>query len=322
MTTKPHDVVLRSDPPITPDPQALPCVGCRALTERVEKLERQLAELESKEIVVRASLSPAAHYWICLAAHALTVFGVCASSMFYAYATIVFLGAIGTAAVAHVFSTRSVAEKTMRTLFSSSVVAGSGLLALGMNEEAGLDGFLPALLLYVPPIVVASWFVAKLFVWVRAWRLVPPGYPSEAPKLQIRHLMISTLMIAIYLGAVRYAVGDQEEYWSIEVFAMLAYVALPVGFVTLFSCVLARIMLTARRRHIVRNAILFAFSTVIAAFFSYAGLLVIMGEGLSMDADEMVGLAIYAIVGLAAIFISPVFTFALMRSAGYRFLHP
>ncbi len=321
MSAETTDAIMRSDPLVADDAASQSqCDGCRQLAQRVERLEKQIREIQDRG-VISANLGTTSCYWICMGVHVFGTFCLFSNMFLIQLGIVSLVGACGTAAVCHVFSTRSIPEKTLRTLLSCGIVASAAVLALAMQDSLDIAEFFPALLLYLLPMLVSGWFVAKVFVWTRSWRLVPPGYPDDYPKLQIRHLMACTLFVAIYLGVARWAIDDVSELLGDDVVLVFAYIAVPMVLATLFSSILARILLSRKSTKIVRNLCLFSAAMVLLVVVGYCAVYVWFG-GESVDMDELVLIVVYMFIGLLGLFASPVFTFAMLRAAGYRWLHP
>ncbi len=290
------------------------CAGCRELTLRVERLEARLA---AGFDVGSQALGTTACYWICLAVHAVVTFTLCSSAFTVSIAMLPLLGAFGTAVVCHVLSTRPILEKSLRTLLSFSLVILSAVIPMQIAGVMDMTDIFPTVMIYSPPMFFSGWFVAKLFVWIRRWRIAPPGYNTELPKLKIRHLMGSTLVVAVYLGGTRYLASGEIDFSGTELLLGMAYVAIPTAVATILASVMARLILS-RRGHLIRNLLLFTTITFISGMLIYA--IISMYSGTEIGGEEMMMLVTYGVALLVGLLASPAFTFAMLRQSGYRIL--
>ena len=295
------------------------CGGCRELEERVERLERHL--LEKVAEVSTPALSTTGCYWICVSVHAFVTFSLCSNELGIQFGMLVIAGAVGTLAVCHVFSTRPIHVRIMRSLLSMAIVGGSALVAVSQGNLSTASDLLPAVQIYLPLLAGSAWFVAKLFVWTRGWMLVPPNGASEFPKLRIWHLFLATLVAAVYLAIGRVLIDDTDVFLGGEMMLLVLYITFPTAVCTVFACVLARIILQPPNPKKVLQATLLGTSAFALAALGWGVLILISG-----DADSIVELslmvAFYAPLAALGVFASPGFTFLMLRTAKYRFVIP
>lgn len=321
MSIKDAETITRSDSAdAAPAPHLEPhvCDGCRDLTLRVERLEQHLAALP---IGNPHKLTTNACYWICVAVHAVLTFMLMSSALMVQVGLVMLLGAIGTATSTHVLSSRPTYKKLPRTMAAFAIVTGSGLLSISMADLVDVTEFVSTLMIYLPVLLGCSWFVAKLFVWTRGWRIVPPGEPDVSAKLQIRQLLFCTLLIAIYLGSVRYFFFEElAEVSASELALSLVYFVVPVSASTLFACLISRILLSPSG-HLVRNLCLLGSFLLLLTALVY-GIFFAINGGESLGSETVVALMTYGMVALTGILASPAFTYTMMRWANYRMVHP
>lgn len=297
------------------------CAGCRSLTLRVEQLENRLATLTS-DSVAAPHLGTTACYWICIGVHAFAVFAAMGTPLGVTFGGIAILSAFGTWSVCHVLATRGFTEKILRSCLSASIVTAAALVPLVLIIELDYEDFFPMLLLGLPACMLSGWIICKLFVWVRGWRIVPPGYQSEYPRLQIRNLLVVTLMVAGYLALIRLSVDELSDLVDDELLMMTVYAVIPTSLSTLFACFWARILLTSRTGKIARNLVLMLLVTPLVLGLFYLGLIASIQGFSSIDLESMLTIPVYAMLATILLGTSPVFSFVMLRSAGYRLLHP
>jgi hypothetical protein len=316
------DAIVRRDPPLDPAGAASTanlsaCDGCRELTARIERLEKRLAALDPSTVPA-TRLSTTTCYWICLLVHALVLFCFM-SSILLMLGLVLAWGACGTLIVCHVFSTRTIPQKTMRSLLSVSIGIGSCLLALGINKDIAV-GDLSFVLPVLPLVFVGPWFAAKIFVWTRRWRLVPPDHTDEYPRLQIRHLLLGTLSAALYLALIRLSIGEADELLKAETLSVIPYGAIPALIATVLGCVLARIMLSERSKKMPRNLCWFAVTMIGLAVVCVTAMMWVTDSG-ALNGELIMTMAVYTLLVLLCLCASPLFTFVMLRQARYRLLH-
>ena len=309
-----YDPIDAEDVPSPADDQPLGdiCAGCEELTLRLERLERRLAELEypSRE----QSFSTLHCYWLCVALHALVAFaGIDDEGLTFGYRFL--MGACGTLAVCHVLTTRPVLEKFGRTLLAVIVVSLSMMLSGWISEMMEPIDLLSALSVYLPIMIVSGWLTAKVCVWTRGWRIIPPQGNREFPKLKIGDLMLVTLLAAAAFGAGRWALGD-DEVGLAELLNVSLFLSLPVVTSAVISVFLARVQLTQRP-----TVSFGALAMVMPLALIAVTLVYVLLRGLMTDwgLDDLYQLIWYSLTTTMIGMVSPVFTFSLMRAARYRF---
>lgn len=294
------------------DSEADFCSGCRALELRVEKLEAMLAAAQVQP--VDSQLGTTACYWICVGVHALFAFLGCANEMFVTLAWTAFLPFIATLAVCHVLTTRSILHRFGRTVLSCTIIVSVSLLALQLGEIAEPSDILPFLLMVLPPAITASWLTGKLFVWVAGWRIVPPGKLSTLIKLQIRHLMICTLVVAGLLAVGRATLGPED--WDSDYLMMAVFAVVPCMFCTVITSVLARSIMTKSKGQLALSLTLISLTSLIAVVLLTMLLTILAGE---FDSESMILTSLYSLPMIISMMLSSLGTFTLMKSAGYTF---
>jgi hypothetical protein len=315
--------VLRRDPPSLVRGPAVECEGCRERTARIEQLERRIEELEDGS-VSQPNFAATRCYWICLATHAVITLGLFLNPYTIQIGIVTTIGFLGTLSACHGLSTRSLPARLWRTVVALTVVIGSAMIATSMQGGIDVSEMALMILFYLVPMLLTGWFVAKIFVWTRGWRLVPPGGTSESAKLQIRHLMIWTFVVAVLLTAGRLAVGDQTEVFEGDVLVAVLWAAVPAVVSTLIGCVLARILLSRSNRKLVRKLFAFAAVSLVLVVGTYFAVLGAMGEisADGVDLQSFVIISLYVVFAVFGLMASPVFTFVMMRTANYRMIHP
>lgn len=291
------------------------CAGCAELTERIERLERRLSQLDSPP--AQAALGTTLCYWLCVGFHALLCFGSFGSDNTASFAYIFVIGGCGTLAVCHVLSTRTFIAKTARSALSLAIVTSTIGLTMWLTDQNDLEDLFQVTALYLPVLVFAGWIVAKSFVWTRGWRIIPPGGSKQFSKPSIRDLMMITVVAAILFGAFRFTIGDVADDLADEWMAFLIYIAAPVGTASLITVFLARVILSPREWVSIGQLILAIFAAIGSVILLYAMLLGL--DGVDGDFSDLTTLLIYCATSAGLGMISPLVTFALMRSAGYRF---
>ncbi|MDA1054003.1 MAG: hypothetical protein O3C40_26435, partial [Planctomycetota bacterium] len=73
--------------------------------------------------------------------------------------------------------------------FTALLVGASAIVAMSLADFGTANDLMPGICIYLPFLGGGVWLVAKIFVWTRGWRLVPPHGASEFPKLRIWHLL-------------------------------------------------------------------------------------------------------------------------------------
>ncbi len=325
MSSGQKESILRTDVPSASDGVSSVCQSCAELTARVEQLERQL-ELQlagqRDDLANESKMTPTKCGWVCIMVHAFVAF--CMFTSIYAMQLgILFLaGSFGTVIASQVFSTRSIPVRLLRTVFSVGIVVAAVMAALGFQDVDQVSGIVPLVLVVLPFIAAAGAFVAYCFVWTRGWKLVPPGSPNLSSKLQIRHLLACTLLVAIYLSALRFWADEiSDAAVDEDTLAIMFYWAIPVVICTLGSSVLARIILSHRHQRLGKRLGIFLGGAFGLIALLTAALFAVSGEALGSN-TMMVGVLIYSNVITFFVFLSPLFTFLMMRSAKYRFIHP
>lgn len=292
------------------------CDGCKELAERVERLEQLLADRGLD--VTPHNLSTTECYWICIGMHAMGVCILCAAEPLVQFGMMMSLGAIATLVVTQVFSTRPIHQRILRTLLSVSLVVGAAMMGLWMGDVAAPSDVFPYALMLFPPVFASGWIVAKLLVWTRGWRIVPPGYSTSYPKLGILHLMLCTMMCAVYLAANRMMVDDLESWFGEDFITTIIYLCVPAAACTAISCCLARILLERSSASAWLRCLALAVASVacmsvlVLGLFATAGVFTVSGE-------IVLALMLYVLPLIGGVFVSSGSTFALMRIANYRF---
>ncbi len=312
--------ISRRDFPTADQSAETSCAGCRQLTARVERLEQQLLSSQSDRTAV-PRLATTSCYWICIVVHAVCIFLLYSSPYLIQLGMVAMIGALATVTVCHAFSTLAIPGKILRTLLSCSIVIASALIAMSLQEILDVSEFMPFVLVYTPFFFASGWFVAKLFVWVRGWKIVPPGRETAAPKLQIWHLLTCTSFAALYLAVTRFMVDDWTDLVAPESISVMLYVDLSVMIAALLSCLLARIILSHRGERMGRNLVLFAVAVFGLSVTAYGVVAVLSGLDFT-DADTILGLTVYFVLAVLGLLASSTFTFVMLRLAKYRMCHP
>jgi hypothetical protein len=187
-----------------------------------------------------------------------------------------------------------------------------------MGDVANPSEIAPFLLIYFPPIFAGGWLVAKLFVWIRGWKIVPPRYSSQYPRLQIQHLLLCTFFFAAYLAVGQLLEIDAADWIDIGMFATLFYLGIPLIVCVSVSSLLAKIVLSVPSERVVFRVLLLAFfSTLLLALVCLA--VVPLLTDFTMDWETTLGLFVYIAPMGVGVFASSGGTFAMMRLAGYQF---
>lgn len=296
------------------------CAGCRELTARVERLEAALAArpLGTGPLTDSTALTTTACYWTCVGVHACVLFLMYAVEPLLQFGLMGTIGAVATLVAVQVLSTRPIHVRTARTLLTTLIVTFAAMLGLWVGQDAEFMEIMPFMLLMYPPVFASGWLVAKLFVWVGGWRVVPPGKSSEYPRLGILHLLLCTLVIALYLGLNRLLIQDISDWIGEDVAGTLAYICIPMALCTVVACVLARILLVESIPKAIVACALLGVGTTITMLAVCILIFALWGE-FSFDAEIMLGLLIYSIPLTLGVFASAGGTFSLMRVAKYRF---
>lgn len=295
------------------------CPGCRELTLRVEQLERKLEHLTRLE--ASDQIGTTACYWSCVGGHALIAWLMFSSEPFVQIAFMLCVGAVSTLTVCHVFSTRPIHLRVLRTFLSVSVVAVAAFIGMWMGELASPADLFPYLAVYLPPILAAAWFVAKLFVWIGRWRIIPPGHSSRYPRLQIQHLLLGTLLFAAYLAARQWLEVDFRDLFDNGLLSTVIALLVPLFLSVTVSSLLARTILTVPNRRLGLTICILACCTAITAvLMCMAFVLTYYDDDQGMDLSLVVGLMSYLAPMCVGVFFSSGGTFAMMRLAGYRFV--
>jgi hypothetical protein len=307
----------------SPSPEREPlrdvCPGCADLAIRVERLERQLAA--RTEDVAGSPLGATGCYWICIGVHAFVTFGLFSNEIGLQFGMLAMAGAVGTLAVCHVLSTRPMHTKLLRSLLSITIVGTSAIIAMALADMGDAGDLLRAICVYVPFFVGSAWFVAKIAVWTRGWRVVPPGGASEFPKLRIWHLLLCTFVVAVYLALVRLLVTDTEELLSAEMVGVVLYVTLPAAVCTVFACALAKVILLQNNPRVFLKATGLVLIALMVTVGGWILVFVLSGE-VDNILEVSLALALYAPLTVIGVFASPCFTFLMLWIANYRFIVP
>ncbi|MGI9472066.1 MAG: hypothetical protein ACR2NZ_11065 [Rubripirellula sp.] len=296
------------------------CQGCRELTTRVERLEAALAEQQ----VVRSispdasALGTTACYWTCVGVHAAIIFLLYANEALLQFGLMGTIGAVATLVAVQVLSTRPVHIRTARTMLSAGIAVSAAFFGLWIGQDAEVADLMPFLLLMFPPVFASGWMVAKLFVWVGGWRVVPPGSSAQHPRLGIQHLLLCTFLFACYLGVNRLMIDDMDDLLGEDLVSTLIYLCVPMGFSTVVACVLARILLVESAARALWRCVLLGIGTTIG-MLAICVLLLALFE-FSFDADIVLGLLLYSIPLTIGVFASAGGTFSMMRLANYSFM--
>jgi len=295
------------------------CAGCAELAKRVERLERQLAA--RTEDVAAPTLSATGCYWICIGVHAFVTFGLFSNQIGVQFGMLAMAGAVGTLAVCHVLSTRPIHTKLLRSLLSVTIVGTSAIIAMALADLGDAGDLLRASCVYVPFFVGSAWFVAKIAVWTRGWRVVPPRGASELPKLRIWHLLLCTFVASVYLALVRWLITDTEDLLSPEMAGVVLYVTLPAAACTAFACALAKAILLQNNSRVFLKATGLVLSALMVSVGGWTLVFVLSG-GVDNILEVSLALALYAPLTVIGVFASPCFTFLMLRIANYRFIVP
>jgi hypothetical protein len=285
------------------------------LTERVEKLERLIAGRNELLKDPAPMIGTKGAYWFCVGGHAFLTFLFASSEALLMFGVIFWLGSIATLAVCHVLPVRPMHLRVLRTGLSVLIVYSAGLCGLWFGEITDLQSVMGPTAFVFPIVFVVTCLVAKSFVWIRGWRILAPGQPDEMIKLKISHLMGFTLLFATYLAFARLYLTE-EFVEANEIFSGTITVLVPVVCCTLFSCFLARQVLLRRNPHRFRDfGILFGLGSLV--IFGVIAVFSMVGEsGMETVLGVTAGYVLPCLFGVLA---SSGLTFAVMRSAGYRF---
>ena len=298
------------------------CDRCKALTARVEQLEKvvaqHLADHGSISSLQGAPINTTACYWICVVSHAVVIFLVSVNMMFASSSFPLVLASFATLSICHVLSTRPVHHRVLRTLLSISVVASASLAGFSFADIAEPLEIIPFMLIYGTPTFLSGWFVAKLFVWISGWRFFAPGQSETMPKLQIRHLMACTLGIAVMLGIGNFLEIDLTSDIDIQNDSLhtVLFVCFPVMLCTAASCFILRTILNQSSGRMVLELFTIAVVTTVVGIVGITFICVMIGE---TDFDSVFNISLYNIPLLLGIGLSAGGTFAMLRAAGYRF---
>lgn len=292
------------------------CEGCRELTARVEQLEQALAIQQAANDP--QTLSTTACYWICVGVHALAALLMYSSDELVQYGMMLSIGSMATLVVCQVLSTRPVHLRVLRSLLSICIVAAAAMLGMWFADMTEPSDVFPFLIIMFPPVFVSGWIIAKPFLWFAGWRIVPPGYSTQYARLQIRHLLFGTLMIAAYLAIGRSSSSVIEGWLGDELAITVAYLIIPTMVCTLVSCLLARTMLAAPAPMVAAYCLALAIGSVVVMTLAFAVVLTLISD-MSINREALVGLSMYAVLLSVAVFASSSGTFAMMRIAKYRF---
>ncbi len=295
------------------------CAGCSELTERIERLELLLAE--HADAVVVPALSTTSCYWICIAVHAFVTFSLFAIEIAVQFGLIAVVGAIGTLAVCHVLSTRPIHIKLARTALSSVTVGFSAIAAMAVADVASPSEILPSICIYFPIVFGTAWFVTKLFVWTRGWKLLPPGGANEYPKLRIWHFFLWTFVAAVFLAMCRWLVDDVEELMGVEALGLVLQGGVPAALCTVFACLLARVTLVPNNPRVLRHVSILA-ASALGVFVCVASLFLLLSGGTGSSFETLAIVMLYAPFATFGALASPGFTFLMLRIAKYRMVVP
>lgn len=293
------------------------CEGCRELTLRVERLETLLQQQRKPQVA--PVLGTTICYWLCVGVHAFFAFALSANEGLVTFGMMLFIGSVATLTVCQVLSTRTIHMRLGRTLLSVNIVGWSSLIGLWLGDVAEPLEALPFVFAFFPPAFASAWIVAKMFVWVRGWRIVPPHHSPEHPRLQIHHLLLCTLLVAAYLAISRTLFDDIKDWIDTDVMITLAYLCIPTVACTLVSCLLLRIVFAATAPRVVLGSILLVVGSTILMAVACFAIVLLAGEA-SADAEILVALLVYAIPLSFGVLLSSGGTFAMMRIANYRFV--
>lgn len=292
------------------------CEGCRELTARIERLEQAFALSAASAGSYRMGTTRC--YWICVGAHALSTMMLFCSEALIQLAMMMSIGAVGTLGVCQVLSTRPIHLRLPRTLLSTSVVATAAVLGMWVGDVAEPTDVLPGIVVLFPPAFAGVWLVAKLFVWIGGWRIVPPNHATEYPRLRIQHLLLCTMLAAAYLALGRTMSAEIEGWLNDDLNVMIVYLLVPTTICTIVSCLMARIVLSSPTAYIVSRALVLGFATIPLMAITFALALACLG-GLDVDWQSLLGVMPYAIPLTIGACASSGWTFSMMRLADYRF---
>lgn len=320
-TASDEAVLAMVEPELLDPSQDMPlldtCQGCQELKLRVQRLEKDLEAL--KRPSPTPILGTTACYWITVAAHCLLLgtLGMAVEAVGFAVYPFI-AGAIGSLAVCHVLPVRTIVHKFARTCLSATIVSTCLLLPVWVTSGVEYASLIAFPLFYLPPAFLSAWFIAKLFVWIRGWKILPKGHDGTVPMTSIWDLLTLTFIAAVYLAMCRLVLAsdsidmDTEENWYLVAVCLAAAIA---GSLT--SILTARGLLTENgiRFRWLFGAAIYAFS-IVGAMSTIALL-----TGDASVGDLLIFMASFLPWSLA-ILVSPVITFALMRVAGYRISYP
>ncbi|MEO8270800.1 MAG: hypothetical protein ABI557_13840 [Aureliella sp.] len=292
------------------------CAGCSELSARVERLEIAMESLRG--VVPAQQLRTTACYWITLGVHCFFFWILSAGiEMLAMHLYAALSGAVGSLAACHVLPIRPVTHKFLRSVLSVALVGTAVMLPLMVAADLELVAVLPLLLIYVAPCFAAAWFAAKLFVWLGGWRIVPPGHSNNWPPMKIRDYFVVTLIAALYFGACRAMLsGNNVELSDPQSMYILAAIACAGLICASVATLMARGLLM--HPPAIGWRWLFAASGVlIAVFFCLTGYSALQSEGLE-GMSQWVVYSAFCLTYVLMCMLSPLTTFLLMRSAGYR----
>ena len=299
------------------------CPGCRDLTGRIAELERRIAQLAETQSTLPV-LGTRAAYWITIAAHCTLLAIMAAGEDLGGMLLYPFLfGAAGSLAVCHVFPIRGTLHKIGRTALTATCVTFFGflpwLLQLDSFQDLGMSYMM--LLLYFPPLFVVAWFTAKLFVWTRGWRIVPPGIEPKQIRLKIRDILLLTALVALYVSSIRWIAAAADVQFDDSQIWMLAAIGAGGSILGTIACSFFSRAMLIPGRSIQFRWMLAGASTVFACVVMLTLYFVIANGDLQEWPEGMIYL-IYALAGTAMCLVSPALTCLLLRFAQYRLVVP
>lgn len=294
------------------------CDGCRELTSRVDRLEAALAARENSN---DGGLTTTVCYWACVAPHGFAAFMMLGSEVLVPFGLIVSLASLPTLAVVQVFSARPLHQRLLRNFLAASVVALCGIAGLWIADVATPGEVIPFMLLLSPPAFFSGWFVAKVIAWNRGWLIVAPGQSVDRPRLHVRHLLLCTSLVAVYLAAARLVLSDSTIWMGSDVLTVALIIALTTMGCTVVASLMARILLAHSRTSLVLKLT----ALIVAATIGTSGivmLIVLFLSQFTLDWEILFTSAIYSLPMTAWVIASTGWTFTMMRIADYRIYSP
>lgn len=289
------------------------CTGCEELELRVARLERASA---TSSLGDETKLGTTMCYWVCVGAHGMFAFFASCVPQFIAYCLPISIASLATLSICHVVSTRPVGHRSLRTILSVAVVMLPMLAGFYLSQGIDVTDLFSILFFFAPPAIACCWLIAKLFVWIAGWRIVAPSGSVNHPKLLIRHILVTTLLMAGVFAISRGFEIDPESVAGNDILMLVVYACLPAAFCTCIGCFLARNIFTKSGNQLVVSLIVLSVISTVVLVGLIAAILGVVGE---LETESFLYLAFYGLLTVAGIGLSTGGTFVMMRLAGYEF---